>query len=462
MFNFARKVIVSIIFAVILATTANAAEVDAHVIRHVTVIDGTGKAAQPNMAVYIRSGRIVSVQPDDGGREQIPGMITIDGSGKFLIPGLWDAHVHLSDVGVVAIPLLPTYGITSVRDMGGDPDFVRSIRDRIAKADLIGPRVKFCGPMLEGKWDQKPGERTDHWAVSTPADARATVDKLATKGVDCIKMRTYASRDTYFALAAAANEHGLIFVGHAPWGIDPLEASNAGQRSFEHAFYPWPWETVEPQKKEQIENTFRKNGSLVVPTLIAWETFRFDLKTIEAVVNDRAGKSDPRLLQVSPSLRRNWLSGIEERKSQNVGSPGWNKAIDQVYEQVAEMHDHGVGVMAGTDSGVTLVYPGAALHQELKLLVAKCRFTPMDALLSATIIPAKFFHMESDLGTIQAGKLADLVLLSADPLEDIGNVRKISGVMLAGKWLDRTALDKLRQQTENSISVEYTANPPAR
>ena len=149
-------------------------------------------------------------------------------------------------------------------------------------------------------------------------------------------------------------------------------------------------------------------------------------------------------------------------KSQHPGTAGWNTAIDQLYEQVAEMHDHGVGIMAGTDSGATMVYPGAALHQELKLLVKKCRFTPMDALLSATIIPAKFFHLESVLGTIEPGKFADLVLLSDDPLKDIGNVRKINGVMLAGQWLDRSALDKLILQTKSSIESEYKSAQSAR
>jgi hypothetical protein len=324
--NFSRKMIVSIICATILATLGNAAEPGSYVIRHVRVIDGTGKPSQPNMAVYIRSGRIVSVQPDDGNREGIPGTITIEGTGKFLIPGLWDAHVHLSDIGEVAIPLLPTYGITSVRDMGGDPEFVRDLRDRIAKGDLIGPRVKFCGPMLEGKWDQQPGKRTDHWVVTTPADAKAIVDKLANEGVDCIKVRTYASRETYFALASAAKEHGLIFGGHAPWGIDPIEASNAGQRSFEHAFYPWPWETITTQKKEKIEDTFRTNGSLVVPTLIAWETFRFDLKTIESVVTDYAGKSDPRLALAPTAAGQDAASRITTESMSDFTTPFWNRS----------------------------------------------------------------------------------------------------------------------------------------
>jgi imidazolonepropionase-like amidohydrolase len=189
-----------------------------------------------------------------------------------------------------------------------------------------------------------------------------------------------------------------------------------------------------------------------VPTLIAWETHRRSSDAVAAILNDRAGKSDARLKFVSPSLRKNWIFGVSDLKTLNTGTPGWNRAIDQVYDQVAEMHDHGVGVMVGTDTAVALVYPGSAVHEELKLLVSKCRFTPMDALLSATLIPAKFFRMEDRLGTIEKGKLADLVLLAADPLQDIANTQKIDGVMLDGRWFDHVALNKIASDVGKKIA----------
>lgn len=426
------------------------------VFRNITVIDGTGKPAKTNMAVRVSSGKIVSVEPDRALKVR-PGARVVDGSGKYLIPGLWDMHVHMSDIGEVAFPILVTYGVTSVRDMGGDPEVVRRFRDRIEQGEVLGPRVKFCGPMLEGKWDQKPGARTDHWAVASVAEANAIVTKLASDGVDCIKMRSYANPEVYFALAAAAAEHHLPLVGHAPWGIDPIESSNAGQRSYEHAFYPWPWSSIPEERKRQIESTFRKNSSMIVPTLIAWETYRSDAATISKVVNDTAGKSDPRLRQVSPSLRKNWSIGVDDMTSMKTGTPGWNKAIDDVYDQIADMHEHGVGIMAGTDTGVAMVYPGAGLQQELKLLVAKCRFTPMDALLAATIMPAKFFHMEEQVGTIEPRKIADLVLLAENPLEDIGNIQTIEGVMIKGQWLDRSRLNDVTRTTEAAIKTAYSA-----
>lgn len=428
------------------------------VLENVTVIDGTGKPAKPNMRVIVKNNRIESVEPVSGNSKIPAGMLLIDGKGKFLTPGLWDTHVHLSDVGESSIPIFPVYGITSVRDMGGDIPKLKNWRSQIESEKMMGPRIKFCGPMLEGNKESILDWRTDHWLVANPEQAREIVNKLADEGVDCIKMRTYANPETYFALVAAAKEHNLLFVGHAPWGIDPIQASNAGQRSFEHGWYPDPWSTLSPEKKLEVENTFRKNGSLVVPTLIAWETRRFPFDTVSAVVNDYEGKSDPRLKFVSASLRKNWLYDLKDLKGMNIGSPGWSKALDSEFEQIAEMHEHGVEMMAGTDSGTTMIYPGSALHQELKLFVNKCRFTPMEALLSATIIPARFFGMEDQLGTIEKGKLADMILLSANPLEDIANIQKIEGVILNGKWLDRKELNRITADVEKSVARTYKSN----
>ena len=437
----------------IAASSGGAALSPSWVIDDVTVIDGTGKPASTHMRVIVADGVIQSVQPVTTNGTFPEGATRIDGRGRFLIPGLWDTHVHLTNVDEVALPVFPAYGVTSVRDMGGNAAKVMEWRTKVEQGEILGPRIKLCGPMLEGaKWDR---DLEDHWVIEDAAQARATVNRLADEGVDCIKMRTFTSPETFFALVDTARQRHLPFGGHAPWGVDPIAASNAGQSSFEHAYYPWPWNTIAVDRKREIERTFRKNGTLVVPTLVTWEVFRLPASVIETVIHDTQARSDPRLRLISPELRRNWIYGFADIKSQNSGSAGWNSALDQLHEQVAEMHDNGVGMMTGTDTGATLVYPGAAVLQELKLLVARARFTPMDALLSATIIPAKYFGLEDRLGTIEQGKLADMVLLGDDPLLDIANIHKIDGVMLRGVWHDRGMLDRTLRDVERRVAAAY-------
>ena len=418
-------------------------------IRDVTVIDA--KATRPGMTVVIDGSHIVSV-----GTAAVPaGAVIIDGRGKFLIPGLWDAHVHLVDIDEPAFGVLVANGITSVRDMGGDVDKLRGWRDAIAKGRLVGPRIKLCGPMLEGKADGIT--RGDHWLVANPAAADATVDKLAGLGVDCIKIRSIADEPTYRALAAAAKRHHLLLVGHAPGGVDAIVASNAGQASFEHGFYPWPWASLPAATKQLVGDTFRTNGSLVTPTFIAWQPFLSPYATIQAVIDDSGGATDPREKTVSAALRRNWVSGFADMKKWRGVDPakthaGWVGALDDAYVELRELHDRGVGIMVGTDTGTTMVFPGAAVHQEIKLLVEKVGLRPIDAIIAATIMPAKHFGLDASLGTIEAGKLADLVVLSADPLADIHNIDAIDTVILDGHVFDHAALKRLIADAERRIA----------
>jgi len=260
-----------IVLAILLAFSLNclaqkpgAKSAGSYVITDVTVIDGTGKPAKQHMNVVVSDGRIESVTPVTDGTKVRKNRRVIAGTGKFLIPGLWDMHVHLVDIDEAAIPALAAYGITSVRDMGGDVDRVKAWRARTASGELTGPRIKLCGPMLEGSPAQVVPGRTDHWPILTPEQATETVNKLADQGVDCIKMRNYATPESYFALVEAAGKRGLPLGGHPPYALDPIKASTGGQASIEHAFYPGPWATLTAEKKAEIGDAFRKNSTAQV------------------------------------------------------------------------------------------------------------------------------------------------------------------------------------------------------
>jgi imidazolonepropionase-like amidohydrolase len=453
-----------IVLAMLLASAATApaspgapAPERVTVFEDVTVVSNKGDHVQAHMRVVVRGGFIESVGPLASAGSLPSDARVIPGSRRFLMPGLWDAHVHLIDAGAETLPLFLVHGITSVRDCGGPSDSLKAWRDQIATGVRIGPRIKFSGPMLEGRWDPaEHGGRSDHWGIPDADAARRAVDSLARDGVDFIKFRSYADSATYIALADAAHAHHLPLAGHAPWGLDPVVSAKAGQGSYEHAFYPWPWIDLPVARKREVEDAFRSHGSLIVPTLVAWETFRMPIDSIAARAHDTSGTSDARMRQVSPSLRRNWRTGLEEMRGQKPGTAGWNGALDALCQQVAEMHEGGVGVMAGTDLGCTLVLPGSSLQQELELLVRRCRFTPLDALLSATLIPAKFFGLESSLGAVEPGKDADLVLIEANPLDDIGNIQRIGGVMTHGRWFDAADLRTLERESEQRIAREST------
>jgi imidazolonepropionase-like amidohydrolase len=431
-------------------------------ITHVTVIDGAGidtkeAAARTDRTVLIRGDRIVSVVP--AGEAVIPaGAVVVDGRGKFLIPGLWDMHVHLAKAGANTLPLFVANGVTSVRDMGGDFAEVLKWRTEIAAGQKLGPRIKTAGPILESARHVEgmlkdrtiePVERT-RIGVANAEAAGPAVDFVAGLGADFVKIRTVQSLESYRAIAAAAKRAGLPLVGHAV--ASPEEMLHAGQRSIEHILLPPLDKMTEPQRSELFKR-FVESGMAVVPTLVNGEKSLFvPYADAAAVVDDSDGKIDPRRKYLSGYLIEDWREQLAERKS----SPpiDWAKMAPRLRRDLKEMHRAGVRIMPGTDVAVLLIAPGFSLHDELHLLVQELGMTNGEALMSATRHPAEFFGMEDSLGTVEAGKLADLVLLDADPLKDIRNTQRISGVVLNGKYLDRATLDAALVEVEAAARKE--------
>src|SRR5215471_11391060 len=412
---------------------------------HVTVIDGKGSDANSDMTVVIDGDHIIDVGP----RPQIPkGAQVINAAGKFLIPGLWDMHTHLGKAGEVVFSALISNGVTSVREMGGDGEITIALRERVKRGELLGPRIKATGLILENPrfiqlleritGDSLAGKRI---GVGNADDAKRAIEANVKMGADFLKIRTNASRDAYFAIASEARRVGLPLVGHLPVGISALEASNAGQRSIEHG-----WVMLEKIPEDKLKETavqLIKNDTYIVPTLVAGRGFRETPDDqVLAIVDDTAGVLDPRRKYVPRSLADFWRKQIEMKKFESE-KLDWMAIRQNNLEIFRILYKAGVKMMSGTDLGAPLCYPGFGLRDELELMVSDIGLTPAEALQSATRLPAEFMGLGASLGTIEKGKLADLVLLDANPLIDIKNTRKISMVILGGRMLDKAELQSM-------------------
>lgn len=439
-----RALFVFLVLLAPAATLVQAAIPRPVVITDVTIIDTAGGPAQPHRTVTVRDGRIASIEAS--GRSVPKGAEVLDGRGKFLIPGLWDMHVHLSWTKASAMPVLVANGITSVRDMGGRLREIDDWRTKAATGVLAGPRIFRAGPIINGKsfnpLQMVPG---------TPDETRGVVRGLKAAGVDFLKVHRRLSRDSYFALMDEAKKQELMVVGHIPMTVTPEEASDAGQATLEHtetlfegtfsaalpdADLPAAIRRFRAQGADALFARFVRNGTIVTPTLIAYASI--------IATMDPAQPPDPLLRYVAASLK------AEARKQPPTVSAAeleaWKQNFAELREVVRHLHRAGVVLMAATDVAGPRV-PGFPLHEELALLV-EAGLTPLQALQASTTTPARLLKKTADLGTIESGKLADLVLLDADPLEDIRNTRRISAVVLAGRLLRRADLDALLRDAE--------------
>lgn len=419
------------------------------VFRHVTVIDATGADAQSDMVVVVTGDKITGI--GKFGAVKLPNHSqVIDARGKFLIPGLWDMHVHLAKAGENTLPLFICNGVTSVRDMGGDYVQILRWRKEAANGTRLSPRIKTPGALLESAENvarmKREGtvEPVDRFRIpiATPEEARRAVDLMASLGVDFIKFRTIASPETYKAIAVESKAKGLMFVGHQ-FGT-PETMIDAGQQSIEHYIYP---PVITNPKHAEIYKRMAESGVYVVPTIVvADESLLVSYGDAKTIVEDAKGKIDFRRKYLSGYLIEDWKEQLEEKKQPSPFDLAKLKEI--LVKDFQEMHKAGVRLMPGTDVGVLLIYPGYSLHDELQLLVKYVGLTPMEALISATRYPAEFFGMHDSLGTIEEGKIADLVLLDADPLKDISNTQKITAVVISGRFLPKAELQRMRAGVE--------------
>ena len=431
-------------------------------VAHVAVIDGTGAAARLNQTVLVSGDRIAAV----GAFETVAipkNAQVVDGRGRFLIPGLWDAHVHTRYEGIDSLRLLVANGITSTRNMSAPWPHLAQIhqwRAEISSGQRVGPQLLSTGPLLDGPGTGRLGLQL---VITTPEEGRAAVRQVKRQGAAFVKVYNLLSRDAYFAVAAEAKAQGLPLVGHVPFSVTIDEASSAGQLSIEHldgilwssstkeaeirlqaqGWRPTPGVVTEgPVSARVLVDTFsnerlkaladhlKANRTVVVPTLSLYRN-RLEGQDVRTLIASRS-----RLQYVPAAYADQW-----KLQQPRMSEEDARRAFDLCSTVVRGLHETGVILLAGTDLGTPFQVPGISLHDELSLLV-KAGLSEMDALQAATRNPARAFGLV-DQGTIERGMRADLVLLDANPLVSIENIRTVRTVVANGRVYDRRELDAM-------------------
>jgi len=448
---------------------------DVLVIRDVTVIDGTGSRPQGGMTVVVAQGRISAIGAADFVRYPRSAR-RIDGTGKYLIPGLWDMHVHLRDLEGT-LPLFVVNGVTSVRDMGSVLEETVALRAQVEAGTVVGPRILTSGPAVESaSWmaqyvELMRAQGADEGKVAAflrtriivgdTLAARAAVDSLTAQGADFIKIRHAESPAVFAALGAAAAAAGTHLAGHYVWILGLGESAALGQRSIEHNVLPG-FNGRSPEQQQAIFDALRRHGTHLVPTLVTNAAETMPLDDVRALAEDRRGTIDSRNRYVSGAIRRSWLETVELNARDAERPPP--EIIRQMMAGsnafLREAQRAGVTMLAGTDVPTTGTFLGFSLHDELALLVATYGLTPMEALRSATALPAAFMGLDATVGTIAVGKRADLVLLDADPLAAIGNTRRIDVVIAHGRLFDRATREQMLRDIAARMAARDSEQPP--
>jgi hypothetical protein len=450
---------------------------------HANVVDVERGVVLTDRTVLISGNRITAV----GARVRVPGGArVVNARGKYVIPGLWDMHVHTSREGRALHfwPQFLAHGVTGVREMGSYLDTLQHWRAVARRPGSGAPRIVWSSPMLDGV----PTSWVHGYGVADAARAPAVVDTMRRLGFDFLKVYDRLPRDTYLALAAEAKRRGIPFAGHVPGSVTAIEASDAGQRSFEHvtnalhlACTPRGAELLDAYLKaresvgaeadstraalgrlrsavgagpaeDACRSTFARmvaNGTWLTPTLAV---------TRGQVPTDSLA-ADPRLRFVPPALAARWRSG---HASADPGDIQFGRRMEaNAWRLVSLARRAGVGILAGTDaSDEPYVFAGSGLHDELALLV-RAGLSPLDALRAATLNPARYLGAADSLGTVAPGRLADLVILDANPLADIRNTTRIHAVVANGRLLDAAERARLLAHAAAEAARSGTA-PPAR
>jgi imidazolonepropionase-like amidohydrolase len=466
-------------------------------IENVTVIDPETKRVMPGRSVYVDGGRIVAVAPASGRGRYIAAK-SVEGTGRFLMPGLMDMHVHLflGEPPSGTMNLLLANGVTGIREMSSDCWEIAGVKDgcvaeykalqaRVARGEAPGPELlRLTGTMVMGPASLKVPAGVDPFiAPANPEDARRLARYFKGRGVDIVKTHDSIPRDVFFALMGEARRLGLEVSGHVPFGAGAAAAAEGGYGSIEHArdllydcsrygpalrraggdFADRRPGAAKPANLDRLRSTvaghdpslcaaalgrIARTGAYYVPTHVTRE--------MEALAADPSYRRDPRRKYIPIARDKAWEADLTETAALPEAE---REALDAFFRHglliTGLAHRAGIPVMAGTDANDTMIVPGFSLHRELGLLV-RAGLTPMDALRAATSVPAAYLGRSATLGGIAPGKEADLVLLRANPLVDIANAAAVEAVISDGRLFDRLMLDALLAEAERIAAGSAT------
>ncbi|MBL8554564.1 MAG: amidohydrolase family protein [Phenylobacterium sp.] len=445
-------------------------------IRHASVIDvHTGKIAREQV-VAIRGGDIVSVGPDSGAKA-FAARQTVDATGRFVMPGLWDMHVHfgggpeLIQENRDLLPLYLAHGITSIRDCAGDlADDVLAWRDEIRSGALPGPTLYTSGPKLEGYKPIWKGVLE----VGTEAEVDAALDRLQGLKVDFVKITDNTLKPELFLYAVRqATKRGLRTSAHIPAAVTVEQASEAGLTSIEHMSYALrpgsPQEAAlaadvaagriapaeatartlaafDPAVARAAYRGFAAKGTMITPTLNGSKA--------TAYLDQDDHRHDAYLAYIGPGLKKTYEWRVERAAKDDAAAIARRH---RTYEKAADLlpllRDAGMTIIAGTDAGFlnSFNYPGIGLHDEMAIFVAH-GLTPLQTLQAATLAGPKYFGVSDRYGAVAAGKAADILILDRNPVQDISATRTVRGVVLRGRYFDRAALDAMLAEARAKVA----------
>jgi imidazolonepropionase-like amidohydrolase len=459
----------------VLLAAALSAEI---LIRHVTVIDVEQGRAIPDQAIVTAADEIVAVGSDATIAKSWQAQQTLDARGRYVIPGLWDMHVHfgggedLIDENRALLPLYVAHGITTVRDASGDlPTQVLAWRGEIARGALFGRTLLSSGPKIEGLRPIWKGTLE----TGTESDVDAAIQKLRALDVDFVKITDSTLKPDLFLYAVRkARAAGFRTSGHIPMAITVRQAVDAGLSSIEHLDYAFDAGAKDEAtiaadfgagRIDRAEASRRLDAGFDRATAMAAYRYLASKKVfvtptlngsrIIAWLDRDTHAGDEYLQYIGPKLRKTYEWRVQRAAQADAAAVAFRHAhVERMAAILPMLHEAGVTIMAGTDAGFlnSFNYPGIGLHDELALYVEK-GLTPPQALSAATHAGPAWFDKLDRYGSLAQGKAADLVLLDRNPLPDIRATRAIHAVILRGKLYDRAALDQMLAEARRKVAA---------